>query len=195
LDSHGPASFGLADVALKTYRSSASLVLLAASIALGGCSAARYPRDLGLVFLDVTPMDYARILCRRTPMLERHTCISMVIEHYRATWARDLSPSEVTAGPFVALIGERFYRGRYRSDPFTAAFTVADGARVCRGRYSAFAGDTSPVFRVRCDDGRRGRAQIVLDQTGANGLGRIEMDDGSKGDIVFGYAAVMEDFR
>jgi hypothetical protein len=170
-------------------------VLLAISIALGACSAARHPRDLDLVFLDVTPMDYARILCRLTPMLDRHTCMTSVIEHYRATRARDLSPSEVTAGPFVALIGERFYRGRYRSDPFAAAFSVSDGARTCRGRYSAFAGDTSPVFRVRCDDGHRGSAQIVLDQTGANGLGRVKMEDGTNGDIVFGYAAVAEDFR
>jgi hypothetical protein len=172
-----------------------ALLLLAMSAGLGSCSAARHPRDLSLVFLDVTPMDYARILCRRTPMFERHTCMTAVIEHYRATRAVDLPPSKVTAGPFVAIIGEGFYRGRYTSDPFSAAFSVADGARVCRGRYSAFAGDASPIFRVRCDDGRRGRAQIVLDQTGANGIGRVEMDDGSKGDIVFGYAAVMEDFR
>lgn len=180
---------------LVRSRLPAATLLMAAAISLGGCSAAREPIDLSLIFVDVTPMDYARILCRRTPMIERHTCMTSVIDHYRVMRYRDLPPSEVTAGPFVAFIDDVLYRGRYRSDPFSAAFIVADGTRICRGRYSAFAGDSSPVFNVRCDDGRRGTAQIVLDQTGANGLGRLHMDNGTKGDIVFGYAAVIDDFR
>jgi hypothetical protein len=161
------------------------------------------PADLDRVFVEVQPIDYARILCRLEPMADRHTCMTRVMAHYRAYRDQDVPVTEVVDGPFVAFIDNRLYRGSYVSNPFAAAFTVADGGEVCRGRYNAFAGDTEPVFRVRCDDGREGEAQIVLDQTGRNGLGKLWMGGRSgaigsaatqagpiPGDIVFGAAAV-----
>lgn len=146
--------------------------------------------DLNLVFVEVTPMDYARILCQLEPMTERHTCMTSVIDHYRNNRNRDVTPTEAVDGPFVAFIDNQLYRGSYVSNPFAAAFSVSNGRTICRGRYNAFAGDAEAVFRLRCDDGREGRAQIVLDQTGRNGIGKLWMTSGSTGDIAFGYAAV-----
>jgi hypothetical protein len=161
-----------------------------AGVITAGCAANRVPVDLGLVFVEVTPMDYARILCRLVPMGERHTCMTTVIAHYREHWNRDIPPQEAVDGPFVAFIDDRLYRGSYVSNPFAAAFSITDGTTACRGRYSAFAGDIRPIFRVRCSDGRTGQAQIVLDQTGRNGIGKLALENGSAGDIVFGHAAV-----
>lgn len=166
-----------------------SLWIIGAAL-LASCSASRAPVDLNLVFVEVTPMDYARILCRLEPMAERHTCMTSVIDHYREHRNQDSPPMEAVDGPFVAFIDDQLYRGSYVSNPFAAVFSVGNGRSVCRGRYNAFAGDPEPVFRLRCDDGREGRAQIVLDQTGRNGIGRLWMASGSSGDIVFGHAAV-----
>ncbi len=165
-----------------------SLVLLSAIIL--GCAANRAPVDLNLVFVDVKPIDYARILCRLVPMNERHTCMTTVIAHYRDNRGRDIAPDEAVDGPLVAFIDNQLYQGSYVSNPLAAAFSITNGSNICRGRYSAFAGDTEPVFRFRCTDRREGRAQIVLDQTGRNGIGKLEMTNGSSGDIVFGHAAV-----
>jgi len=150
---------------------------------------------LDRVFVEVEPLDYARTLCRLEPMLERHSCMTAVVSHYRETRRHDLPAKAATEGPFVAFIDDALYRGRYVSNPFAAAFTVSEGSSVCRGRYNAFAGDDRPVFRLRCDDGREGRAQIVLDQTGSNGIGRVWMESGTSGDVVFGEAAVPPRFR
>ncbi len=160
------------------------------AVSLAGCSASRAPVDLNLVFVEVTPMDYARILCQLEPMTERHTCMTSVIDHYRDHRNRDVTPTEAVDGPFVAFIDNQLYRGSYVSNPFAAAFSVSNGKNICRGRYNAFAGDAEPIFRLRCNDGREGRAQIVLDQTGRNGIGKLWMASGLTGDIVFGYAAV-----
>lgn len=157
---------------------------------LTACSAARAPVDLDLVFVDVTPLDYARILCQLEPVVERHTCMTSVVDHYRDTRNLNLPPSEVTDGPFVAFIDRQLYRGRYVSNPFAAAFSVSNGSNICRGRYNAFGGDVEPVFGFRCTDGQTGRAQIVLDQTGRNGIGKLWMASGSTGDVVFGEGAI-----
>lgn len=168
----------------------ALLCVTALAVSLAGCSASRAPVDLNLVFVEVTPMDYARILCQLEPMTERHTCMTSVIDHYRDHRNRDVTPTEAVDGPFVAFIDNQLYRGSYVSNPFAAAFSVSNGKNICRGRYNAFAGDAEPIFRLRCNDGREGRAQIVLDQTGRNGIGKLWMASGLTGDIVFGYAAV-----
>ncbi|NBC48184.1 MAG: hypothetical protein GVY22_09365 [Gammaproteobacteria bacterium] len=160
-----------------------------------GCTTGRPPDDLDRVFVEVRPLDYARRLCRLEPIVERHTCMTEVVSHYREAQDRDRPAQDATEGPFVAFIDDVLYRGRYVSNPFAAAFTVSDGATICRGRYSAFAGDTKPIFQVRCSDGRQGRAQIVLDQTGRNGIGRLSMLSGTTGDILFGDAAIPERFR
>ena len=165
-------------------------LLLSLLAALAGCASDRGEIDYDLLFIEMRGIDYARILCRPTPMAERHTCMTSVIADYEANRDRPLTPDEVVNGPFVVVLGDQFYRGRYVSNPFVAAFTVSNGERVCRGRYDAFSGDTKPTFAVRCDDDTRGRAKLILDQRGSNGIGRLWLDDGEQGAIVFGHAAV-----
>lgn len=173
-------------------RSLAAPALVAALIAaaMAGCARNHAERDFDLLFTRVHPIEYARILCSGIDMEDRHTCVTSVMQHYNEAKHRELTPDEVVNGPFVIVFGGVLYRGNYVSNPFASAFTVSNGYNVCRGRFNAFAGDTAPVFRVFCDDGSSGRARIMLDTEGRNGLGIIEMSDGTRGDIVFGHAAV-----
>jgi hypothetical protein len=157
---------------------------------IAGCSSNQPERDFDLLVTRVHPIEYARILCSGIDIEDRHSCMTSVIQHHHAAKHRELTPDEVVNGPFVIVFGGDLYRGNYVSNPFASAFTVSNGYNICRGRFNAFAGDTSPVFRVACDDGSRGRARIVLDTSGRNGLGIAEMSDGMRGDIVFGHAAV-----
>lgn len=181
---------------MKTIGARSGAVLLAGIAALTaiGCGSSPARRDYNLVYTYIDPLEYARILCSGIEMVDRHTCLTSVMQHYEEVSERDPTPDEVLNGPFVVLLRDEVYQGSYVSQPFAAAFTVSNGANVCRGRYNAFAGDTRAVFQVFCDDGARGTANIMLDQAGRNGIGELELDDGSRGDIVFGYAAVGGDF-
>lgn len=169
--------------------------LLAAAVALAaGCGGNRAERDYDLLFTNVEPIEYARILCRGIPMRDQHTCMTSVLQHYHDTKWDEPDPSEVTGGPFVVVFADDLYRGAYVSNPFISAFTVSNGADICRGRYDAFAGDTRADFHVRCDDGSRGLANIILDVDGRNGVGRLDLDDGRRAEIVFGHRAVGGNF-
>jgi len=166
-------------------------IALAVVIATGsGCGGNQNQVDYDLVFTEVEPIEYARILCATIPLGDRHTCMTAVVQHYREYRYDDRAPENVINGPFVMVIGDDLYRGSYVSQPFAAAFSVTSGATICRGRYNAFAGDTRAVFDVWCDDGSRGSANIILDRGGRNGIGEVTMDDGRRGRIVFGLAAV-----
>ena len=164
------------------------------AMATSGCSSNSATRDYNLVFTDVKPIQYARILCRGIPIEDQHTCMTSVIEHQAEARDWELTPAEVVDGPFVVLLGDDLYRGSYVSNPFAAAFTISNGYNICRGRYDAFNGDTEAVFDLYCDDGSRGMANIILDTSGSNGVGILDMDDGRRGRIVFGHAAVGGDF-
>lgn len=149
----------------------------AAALLVGGCTM-------------VEPMDYARTLCETVPRDEFSTCASRVLDHYRES-ARitDVPFGYSTSGPFAMVVADQIYLGRYRSDPFSAAFEVAHGSDVCRGSYNAVAGSPDAILGVRCDDGRTGTADLVLDQGGRNGIGTVHFDDGTRGRIVFGHGA------
>lgn len=168
---------------------------LLAVVVLAGCSTTPSSRDFDRLYVKVTPIEYARLLCRPEPMAERHSCMTSVIEHHRRARRQPRPGGDAVAGPFVAIIDLQRYRGRYVSNPFAAAFTITNGSNVCRGRYNAFAGDREPLLRFRCSDGRQGTARIVLDRTGRNGIGEWTMADGASGALVFGYAAVPETLR
>ena len=163
---------------------------LVCALLLGACSSHPAKVDYDLLFTDIEPIQYARILCRGIELEDQHTCMTSVMEHYERVRMRDIEPEQAVKGPFVVVLRDDLYRGRYVSNPFSAAFTVSNGRNVCRGRYNAFQGDDEPVFRVTCDDGSRGTARTVRDRAGRNGIGIVEMTDGTRGDIVFGYAAV-----
>jgi len=161
-----------------------------AALALAGCSSNAATRDYNLVFTNVDALEYARILCSGIDMRDRHTCLTSVMQHVNDMRDRDLTPTEVLDGPFVVVLRDDLYRGNYVSQPFAAAFNVSNGLNSCRGRYNAFAGDTKAIFKVRCDDGSTGSANIMLDASGRNGVGIVDMDDGTRGAIVFGHGAV-----
>lgn len=170
-----------------TRLASFTLIVL---LALAGCSSDTSNRNYDLVFSDIKPMDYARIQCRLVPMEDRHTCLTTSLQHYRDVMLEPIPRNQVTQGPMVAIVGEEMYRGRYVSYPFRAAFTLSNGRNICRGRFDAFAGDKMTIYRVRCDNGATGTANLVLDISGSNGLGIAEMDDGTRAEIIFGTAAV-----
>ncbi len=162
------------------------------ALTLGGCTQSPKTIDYSLVATNITPHDYAQVLCYGVPMDERHTCMTRAMQHYRERVRLDGSPAEATDGPFAMVFSNgEFYSGRYVSEPFSSAFTVrnAQGAH-CRGRYSAYQGDQKPIFTIRCDNGATGQGNIILDLGGRNGLGEFKLDDGRRGRIAFGYAAV-----
>lgn len=187
-----PALPLLASGSAMKMRSAGLGALLVAGWALSsaGCGSNAATRDYNLVYTSVDPLEYARILCSGIDMLDRHTCLTSVMQHNKEMRDRDLTPDEVVNGPFVVVLQDDLYRGSYVSQPFASAFTVSNGINVCRGRYNAFAGDTRAIFKVVCDDGSRGTANIMLDTGGRNGVGEVTMDDGTHGQIVFGHAAV-----
>jgi hypothetical protein len=139
----------------------------------------------------VQPIDYARTLCDTLPLEEYSACASRVLDHYREdSWVTNVPPGHSTSGPFAIVADNRVYLGHYSSNPFHAEFRVADGGDVCRGAYDALAGSRDAIFDVRCDDGRIGIADLVLDQRGRNGTGTVDFSDGTRGEIVFGHGAV-----
>ena len=151
------------------------LVMAAAGLASSACT-------------TVEPIDYASTLCETLPREEYSACASAVLEHYRKQSRQtDLDYGESTSGPIAMVAGGRLYQGHYTSDPFAAYFRVAAGSEVCRGSYNAVTGSEQAILEVACDDGRQGTADLVLDQFGRNGIGRVEFDDGSPGRIVFGH--------
>jgi len=152
------------------------LLIGAAALALGACTM-------------VEPIEYASTLCETVPRDEYSTCAGRVLEHHR-TRARmtDLPAGQSTSGPIAMADGDRLYQGRYFSDPFTAYFRVAAGTQACRGSYNAYLGSEEAIFDVSCDDGREGTADLILDQSGRNGVGTVEFDDGSSARLVFGHA-------
>jgi hypothetical protein len=88
------------------------------------------------------------------------------------------------------VVWDEVFLGSYWSDPFSASFRVSNDRLTCRGSYSALFGDHEPIFDVTCDNGKHGKADIVLDRSGRNGIGRVYMDDGVVGKVVFGHATV-----
>jgi hypothetical protein len=164
------------------------------TVLMTACGGNKAQRNYNLLFTDVEPIEYARILCRGVDMGDEHTCMTSVIQHWHDTRYDEPDPSQVTGGPFVIVTDEDLYRGTYVSQPFASAFTVSNGHNICRGRYDAFGGDTKADFDVRCDDGSTGVANIILDVDGRNGLGEMDFYDGRRGGIVFGHRAVGGNF-
>ncbi len=135
----------------------------------------------------VTPDDYGERLCANVELEAYPSCLSSVLDYFEEPRADDV-PGQSTSGPFAVSMDGGLYLGTYDSTPpFAASFRVSNGANGCRGSYNAFTGSRNTLFDVYCDDGRAGWADIVLDQGGRNGIGQLALNDGTKGDIVFGY--------
>jgi hypothetical protein len=165
-------------------------VVATLSILLGGCALVP-PTHLGGIATTVTPMDYGRRLCAHVAPESYATCLNEVLDDINHRHHR-LPPGLSTSGPFAVIMDGEVYLGDYRSSLFAADFTVASASHRCRGGYNAFTGSADALFDVYCDDGRSGWADLIRASDGRNGIGKIGLDDGTEGDIVFGYLPLGE---
>lgn len=148
------------------------------------------PERFDAVYTPISAAEYGEFLCKHLDIEQYASCVNRVEDFYRNS-ARDAgSQGSSNAGPFAVVVDREVFLGSYRSDPFSAYFRVSSGTKACRGSYNAFAGSSAPIFDVRCNNGRRGKANIVRSADGRNGIGVVYMEDGTKGTIVFGAAAV-----
>jgi hypothetical protein len=138
------------------------------------------------VYTPVTVDEYARYLCGLVNIEDYATCANRVEALYRRSLEAEDPSGNSTSGPFAVLLENQMYVGSYRSDPFSASFSVSNGKTGCKGSYNALYGDSEPVFKVRCDNGRRGTGRMVRDRYGRDGIGIVMMDGGAQGKIVFG---------
>lgn len=165
------------------------LVAIAAGVStlLGGC-ALLPPNHLGGIATTVSPDEYGDRLCRHLDLEDYAGCVSQVLEYFETPHPDTIPPGHSTSGPIVVMLGEDVYKGHYESmPPFAASFRVSNGVNACNASYNAGAGSNDALFDVYCNDGRSGWADMILAMDGRNGIGKLALDDGSQGDIVFGY--------
>lgn len=154
-----------------------------------GCASSTAPQE-GQLFTWVSSIEYARHICRTVELDDYATCVNRMLAVYQEPNPTKFPPQQGTSGPFMATVDGQNYYGWYRSQPFIADFRASDGRTTCRGGYNALAGDTAAIFDVRCDDGRTGTADMILDQSGRNGTGTITLSGSHTGDLVFGRDAL-----
>ena len=165
------------------------LVAIAAGLSclLGGC-ALLPPLHEGGLATRVTPDEYGRRLCKHLDLEDYAGCVSEVLEYFETPRANDIAPGRSTSGPIVLMLEEQVYRGHYAStSPFAASFKVSNGVNACSASYNVNTGSADALFDVYCSDGRSGWADLVLALDGRNGIGKLALDDGAQGEIVFGY--------
>lgn len=144
------------------------------------------PERSEALYTPVTLEEYTGYLCNSTDIEDFATCGNRVERYYRGIVEMRKQPGESQSGPFAFALDDELYTGSYRSDILSASFNVSSGRNRCTGSYNALFGDTEAIYRVRCDNGETGKARIVLDRWGRDGIGFIQMDDGTKGTIIFG---------
>jgi hypothetical protein len=138
------------------------------------------------LFTPVSVAEYTRYLCSQVDIEDFATCANRVGDLYRRSLDDPIPPGSSTSGPFAVLLADDILIGSYRSDPFSASFRVSSDTNSCNGSYNAIHGDTDAVFAVWCDNGDRGKARMVRDRYGRDGIGVVTMEDGTEGRIVFG---------
>ncbi|MBK5963098.1 hypothetical protein CCR95_03075 [Thiocystis minor] len=163
-----------------------SVAIVGLSILCGGCGLFP-PSHLGGIATTVTPEDYGQRLCGHLDLEDYPSCLSQVLDSFEQPRANTLPPGHSTSGPFAVMMEKDVYLGHYQSDISQASFRVSNGRNGCRGSYNAFAGSPDAIYDVYCDDGRSGWADIIRDSDGRNGIGKLALDDGTQGEIVFGY--------
>ncbi|NCA69499.1 MAG: hypothetical protein EOM91_05205 [Sphingobacteriia bacterium] len=154
--------------------------------ALAGCALVP-PSHVGGIGASIRPMDYAARLCRPVSIEQYPACVSAVLDVFDQPRPNLPPPGHSTSGPFAVILADALYLGEYRSTPFAASFEVSHGTHQCRGAYSALRGSPDAIYDVHCNDGRMGWADVIRASDGRNGIGRFMLDDGTRGDIVFGH--------
>lgn len=138
------------------------------------------------LYTPVTAAEYTRYVCGHIDIKDFATCANRVEKFYEQSFDGPLQPGKSTSGPFAVLLDDDLLVGSYRSDPFSASFSVSSARSSCQGSYNAIFGDKQAIFDVWCDSGERGSARMVRDRYGRDGIGVVSMEDGTKGTIVFG---------
>lgn len=162
------------------------VVAIGLAVPLCGCGLF-LPNHVGGISATVTPEDYAERLCANEDLESYPACFSGILDYLDEPRPSELPPGHSTSGPFAVVMEGATYMGHYSSSPFAASFNVSNGANGCRGSYNVLAGSADAIFDVYCDDGRRGWADIIREQDGRNGIGQLVLEDGTRGDIIFGY--------
>lgn len=90
----------------------------------------------------------------------------------------------------VAVIGEdgRILTGTNNVSMTEGSFSVTDGLLTCSGSYNPMQQSKTISMPVICSDGRKGIIRAVRDTT-TSGSGTVTLNDGYKGDFLFGTAA------
>jgi hypothetical protein len=153
---------------------------------LAGCGT-MLPGHIGGITTYVSPDDYGERLCRNLDLESYPSCLSNVLDYFDEPHANVIPRGHSTSGPFAVAMGGALYLGTYDSQPFAGQFRVASGTRSCHGSFNVLKGSRDALYDVYCNDGRAGWADLILDQTGRNGIGQLTLSDGTKGDIIFGY--------
>jgi hypothetical protein len=159
---------------------------LALVVLLGGCGTV-LPGHIGGITTYVSPEDYGQRLCAKLDLESYPSCLSRVLDYFEEPHADTIPRGHSTSGPFALAMGGVLYLGSYDSTLFSSHFRVSGGGRSCHGSFGALSGSRDALYDVYCDDGRAGWADIILDQTGRNGIGQVSLSDGTKGEIIFGY--------
>ena len=145
------------------------------------------PERWGALYTPITVEEYGELLCGRLDPADYATCVNRTWAHYRQAQRQPNLPGESTSGPFAVVVGNEILLGTYWSQPFAAHFRVSNERLVCQGGYDAFAGDTQAVFQVRCNNGLKGKAQMVRDRNGRNGIGGIYMKNKVQAKLIRNY--------
>ncbi|AUB83919.1 hypothetical protein [Candidatus Thiodictyon syntrophicum] len=159
------------------------------TLLLSGCGSF-LPGHIGGIVTYVSPDDYAERLCAHVDLESYPSCVSHVLDYFEEPKAEDIPVTEVTSGPFAVAMDNQLYLGTYQGGLFRSNFRVTSGHKACRGAYSAYTGSRDAIYDVYCNDGRAGWAATIRDQSGSNGIGQLTLSDGTKGEIIFGYAAL-----
>jgi hypothetical protein len=90
----------------------------------------------------------------------------------------------------VAFIGEdgRVLTGVNNVSLAEGSFSVTDGEMTCGGSYDPMQYTTTISMPVTCNDGRKGIVRVVRDSA-TSGSGTVRLNDGYKGEFLFGKAA------
>lgn len=94
----------------------------------------------------------------------------------------------------VAVIGKdgRTATGYNTVNLIEGYFSITDGKITCGGNYNPFQVSKTISMSVLCSDGRKGIVRATRD-TAFSGSGLFILNDGYKGDFIYGSAA--ENFR
>ncbi|WP_284316478.1 hypothetical protein [Labrys miyagiensis] len=77
-------------------------------------------------------------------------------------------------------------RGSVRVEQTQGSYVVSKGKLSCSGSYALATWTPRLPVSILCNDGRKGTAYVTNDQDKFSGKGNFTLNDGTKGEFVFG---------